>query len=281
MDSLENFESYDNLLVEPFAELGWKVDFVPWRANHTDWDAYEAVIIRSPWDYQKDPGLFLTVLEGIDRSSARLENSLELVRRNINKCYLRDFEAHGIDIVPTLWRDSLEPETLPRLFEELDADDLVVKPVISAGAEDTYRLGLDIDPAVRTKMKKAFAHSPFMVQPFMQSVVDEGEFSLFFFGGRYSHTILKTPKANDFRVQEEHGGRLKKVEPDPDLLAHAQEVMETVDPLPLYARVDSVRTQTGTFALMELELIEPSLYFNMDPDSPERFARIFDQWMQE
>lgn len=279
MDNLEDFESYDNLLVEPFAERGWQVEFVSWRHTGIDWDNYEAVIIRSPWDYQKDPEKFLSVLEDIDHSSARLENNLELVRRNIHKIYLRDLEDRGVNIVPTLWRNFFRSDTFEKLFDVLETDEIIIKPVISANADDTFRLTGDTGLATLRKLETTFSNRAYMVQPFMQYIIDEGEFSLFFFGNTYSHTVLKTPAEKDFRVQEEHGGKLRKTEPDPVLLNQAQEVIQTIRPEPLYARVDYVRTGTDSFALMELELIEPSLYFNMDPDSPERFARVFDEWM--
>src|SRR5699024_3061852 len=86
---------------------------------------------------------------------------------------------------------------------------------------------------------------------------------------------------DDFRVEEEHGGRLQTIEPEAELKRTAEDILALLDPLPLYTRIDLVRTARNTFALMELELIEPSLYFNMDPKSPERFAKVFDEWMQE
>ena len=120
-----------------------------------------------------------------------------------------------------------------------------------------------------------------MVQPFMPNIVSEGEFSLFYFGGEYSHTILKTPKPKDFRVQEEHGGIIKAVQPTDKLLKAGQKVFEFIAPKPLYARIDFVRDAADDFALMELELIEPALYFRMDEESPKRFAKIFDGWMNK
>ena len=115
----------------------------------------------------------------------------------------------------------------------------------------------------------------------MDYITQEGEFSVFFFGDTYSHTILKTPKANDFRVQEEHGGKLTLVDPEDDLLDVARQTRDMIHPEPLYTRADYVRTSHNTHALMELELIEPSLYFNMDQESPKRFARVFDEWMKK
>lgn len=268
-DRLDGFVTYDRLLVEPLARRGWTVDEVPWRAA-ADWDAYEVVVIRSPWDYQRDPDAFLAVLETIDRSKARLENPLDLVRWNLRKTYLRDLDARGLPIVPTRWLDRLAPADLPTLFDGL-GDEIVVKPVVGANADDTFRLRSDSRP---DEALATFAERPCMVQPFVRAVVDEGEFSLFHFGGAYSHAILKAPAAGDFRVQEEHGGRIRAVAPEPALRALADGAVDSLGLAPLYARTDFVRLGSG-FALMEVELIEPSLYFSYDPASPERFAEAF------
>ncbi len=280
MDSLDNYVSYDHLLYEPFKELGWTVETVSWRNQNVDWDRFDGVIIRSPWDYQKNPHRFLEVLEEIDESSARLENSIDLVRWNISKTYLRDLEEQDIEIVPGLWPDTFQTEELNGYFERFNTDEIVIKPVISAGADDTYRLNKgNIDQYIGD-LNRVFKSRSFLVQPFMTGIVEEGEFSVFFFGDTYSHTILKTPEAKDFRVQEEHGGRLKKVDPEEELLSVSRKTLRIIQPDPLYTRLDYVRAPSNTFALMELELIEPSLYFNMDPESPERFAKVFDDWMK-
>jgi len=281
MDSLDEFEVYDDLLIKPLSQLGWSVDMVSWRNRQVDWNTFEAVIIRSPWDYQQDAQLFMQVLEEIDQSSARLENPLDLVKWNIDKTYLRELEQEGILIVPTLWGRRLEAEQLDKAFEQLDTRELVLKPTVSANADDTFRVKQEVKLRIKKEMLRTFYDRAYMIQPFMKSIVTEGEFSLFYFGGEYSHTILKTPAKGDFRVQEEHGGILASVEPETKLLKRAQQTMARLQPEPLYARADYVRTEDDDFALMELELIEPSLYFNMDPESPRRFARIFDRWMKE
>ncbi len=280
MDNLEEFEVYDDLLLEPLDELNWSVDMISWREPNVNWDPYEAVIIRSPWDYQQDANRFMQVLKTIDDSTAQLENPLDLVRWNIDKIYLRELEEHGIPIVPTLWGAELQKDELFSAFARLDAGELVIKPTVSANADDTFRIREEVDSETVDDILKTFQKRAYMIQPFMENIIAEGEFSLFYFGCEYSHTILKTPKKDDFRVQEEHGGILTSVEPESKLLKRAKQTMKQVRPKPLYARVDYVRTDTDDFVLMELELIEPSLYFNMDADSPKRFARIFDRWMK-
>lgn len=281
MEDLTGFVSDDQLAVEPLRERGWKVDFVPWRAE-VDWNHFDAVVIRTPWDYQDDPAGFLAVLEQITRSRARLENPLSLVRWNIEKSYLREMEKRGARLAPTLWEKRFRAEFLHGYFEKLRSPEIIIKPLVSANADDTYRLSAPVPELAVRHLEKVFAGRRYLVQRFLQSVVDEGEFSLFYFAGFHSHTILKTPKAEDFRVQEEHGGIIRAVEEaDHRLLQTGARIMERIRPAPLYARVDLARLEDGDFALMELELIEPALYFRMSEGSAERFAAAFDSWMTQ
>lgn len=272
-DSLDEFVVYDALAVPPLQALGWTVETVPWRAS-VDWGAFDAVVIRSPWDYQDHPADFLRVLEAIEASGARLENGLDVVRWNLEKTYLRDLEARGVRTVPSAWGRGLTEAALAALLSEWG--EAVVKPTVGANADDTFRLRPG-DEAARQRAARAFAGGrAYLAQPFVRSVVDEGEFSVFAFGGAVSHAVLKTPAAGDFRVQEEHGGAIRAVRPEPALLALTDAALGAVGRPLLYARVDAVRMPDGGFALMELELIEPSLYFPYAPGSAERFARALD-----
>jgi len=275
MSSIEGFVTYDGAAIPPLEALGWTVDSVPWRAE-TDWAAYDAVVIRSPWDYQDDADAFMEVLESIDRVT-RLENPLDVVRWNLRKTYLRDLEAAGVPVVPTRWADGgLTACALAEAFRQWKTHEVVAKPVVSANADGTFRLGPD--PLTWEGALALLRRRPCLVQPFVLSVVDEGEFSVFAFGGVVSHAILKTPAPRDFRVQEEHGGTIRAVEPSPDLLDLTRAALAAVphDAPLLYARVDAVRMPDGRLAIMELELIEPSLYFPYGPGSAERFAAALD-----
>ncbi len=276
MDSLRGFECYDHLLVEPFKRRGWKVQTVSWRNKTADWNFFDAVIIRSCWDYQEDSFRFLDVLYKIDQSSALLANSLDLVEWNINKSYLKVLDEQGVTVVPTLWQDNFNPDDLPAYFSEFDTNEIIIKPTISANADNTFYLKKPLADSSVMKLHKVFNNKPFLVQPFMQNIVGEGEYSLFYFNGNFSHAILKTPNPGDFRVQEEHGGRLKSVKPSTELLKSGDVTMKALPKQPLYARVDFASGNSSYF-LMEVELIEPSLYFNMDSGSPERFTGAFIQ----
>jgi glutathione synthase/RimK-type ligase-like ATP-grasp enzyme len=200
---------------------------------------------------------------------------------NMNKSYLKDLQEMGIRIVDTIWEKKLLPEKVKDYFYLLNSDDIIIKPNISASAENTFRINRNNYKEQLQILKSVFTNREFMVQKFMKNIIEEGEYSLFYFGGEYSHSILKVPKESDFRVQEEHGGKIISVNPQPDLKKTAEEILSKIKINLLYARIDLVRTKSNDFALIELELIEPSLYFNYDNESPKRFARIFNDWMKK
>jgi len=281
MDNLAGFECYDDLLIEPFNDLGWTVKKISWRKENVDWNNYNAVIVRSTWDYQSDSQKFLEVLKTINSSSAHLENRFSILQWNMNKSYLYDLEQKGILIPDTIWEKSFSTERAIKYFDLLNSDEIIIKPNISGNADNTFRLKRRDLNSCLPLLQSIFGNRDYMVQPFMKNIIDEGEYSLFYFGGKYSHAILKKPKENDFRVQEEHGGIIKLVKPTAEQLLQAENILNKINPLPLYARIDFVRTPEDQFALMELELIEPSLYFNLDIESPKRFAEIFNKWMKD
>jgi hypothetical protein len=268
------------LSFEPMAALGWQVETVSWRDPAIDWDNFDAVYICTPWDYPQYATEFIEVLESIERSSARLVNALPLVHWSLGKTYLRDLEKRGAAIVPSAWYDRIDAADVPNWFTAFATDTLVIKPVVGANAVDTHVIRSPLGPDVLSMLVDRFAKQAFFVQPFIEAVQSEGEYSLFFFNGVYSHAILKTPKAGDFRVQEEHGGDIQSIEPEPELVASARRVLELVEPQPVYVRADFVRGSDGRFLLMELELIEPALYLRTDPMAASRFAAAFDAHMR-
>ncbi|CAN5395478.1 ATP-grasp domain protein [soil metagenome] len=272
MDSLEGYVSDDELAIAPLADLGWEVSTVSWRDRAVRWDNFEIVVLRTTWDYQRYPEEFLKVLAAIEESSAHLENSLDVVKWNLDKRYLQELEAKGIPVVPTIWGAAYNKDAFGEWIQRFDIDEIIIKPTISATAEHTYRLR-EYDVG----LKRIFAVRPFMVQPFMPAIVSEGEYSLFYFNGEFSHAILKQPKTADFRVQEEHGGLISPADPDQRLLEAGRRSADHIAPIPLYSRVDLVRGSSDDWLVMELELIEPALYFRMDHESPYRFAKALNE----
>lgn len=265
-----------DLSIAPMTELGWQVVLVNWRDRSVAWDDFHAVYICTPWDYQEDPALFLDVLDTIDKSTALLVNDLALVRWTLEKSYLKDLEERGADIVPSTWHRDFDAEDADAFFSSHNADKLILKPLIGANAADTFVLTNPISDALCRELTDTFRDRSYFVQPFVANIQSEGEFSLFFLGGAYSHAIQKTPKVGDFRVQEEHGAEIKAVTAPDRLIDTATCIMEMVEPEPVYARIDFVRDDDDRYLLMELELIEPSLYLRTDPNAATRFAAAFD-----
>jgi glutathione synthase/RimK-type ligase-like ATP-grasp enzyme len=269
----------DALAIAELARRGVIVEEVPWRRPGIDWGAYAGVVIRTPWDYQYDLDRFLAVLEAIERCDVPLANPSNFVRWNARKTYLRDLAGRGVAIVPTHFGQDLTAAELRALPHALGAAEVVIKPIVSANADDTYRVTAALPDDQASHVAARFRGRDWMAQPFVTSVLTEGEHSLFYFGGRLSHAITKRPKSGDFRVQEEHGGIIDPLEPDATLRDTGERVIRALGEAPLQARVDLVRLDDGSLALMELEAIEPSLYFRMHEQAPARFADAVQHWL--
>ncbi len=260
----------DHLAADELEARGWQVNTLPWTIRDVDWSAYDAVIVRSTWDYHKNVEAFFEVMEQIEQSDAQLFNSVDLMQWNADKRYLADLAERGVPTVPTVFGRRLEAGDAAHFRVLLECDQLVIKPIHGANAEGAFRIASDLAPEAAVQR---FRSDHFMAQVFASSVQSEGEFSLFFFGGAFSHAIQKVPKAGDFRVQEEHGGAITPWEPEPSALEAATQSLTAIEQSTLYARVDLVRSNDlGEWWLMELEVIEPSMYFRMDDHAAVRFA---------
>ncbi|HEV2854260.1 MAG TPA: hypothetical protein VHC97_15810 [Thermoanaerobaculia bacterium] len=269
---LPGLSADDRLAVAELSRLGVEVEAAVWDDPGVRWDRYDRVVIRSCWDYHLRAGEFLDWLGRLERDGVSLWNPAPVVRANVDKGYLVDLAAAGIPVVPTVRLDRGEPADLPGLLEERGWDEAVVKPSVSASAFRTRRVRREDARAAQAELEEMLAASGALVQRFLPEIQTGGEWSILFFGGEYSHAVIKRPKSGDFRVQEELGGSSVLERPSPSVVEQARAVAGTI-PVPwLYARVDGVEIG-GTFTLMELELIEPLLFLGWDPQAPARFAR--------
>jgi glutathione synthase/RimK-type ligase-like ATP-grasp enzyme len=225
------------------------------------------------WGYHNAPERFRAVLAGLKAREARIFNPADIVSWNVDKRYLRDLAEAGIRVIPTRFADRVTEALLKDTTADF-GDALVVKPVVSAGAKNTlvWKDG-DVLAFDAIEDRAGPPKGEAMIQPFMPAIQSEGEWSLLFFAGEFSHAVLKTPKAGDFRSQPDYQARLRALTPPPEALLLAAETIDFVgaDRL-LYARVDMVRDADGHFCLMELELIEPDLYLAYADGAAARFA---------
>ena len=264
----------DHLALPLLRDRGVDVAMVSWRRPSVDWASFDLVVVRSTWDYHRHLDAFLETLEAID-GATRLENPLELQLWNIRKTYMRDLAVARVPVVPTLWRDRLEPGDLAGLFQEVGGEEIVVKPVVGSSGEDAFRIKAEDAPGMEPELLERFRTRPLMAQPFLSGVLDRGEVSVVWIAGAPSHALRKTPRPGDFRSQEEHGGRVESVDLDGSLRAAADRVWAVAErrsPTPaLYGRVDFLPGEEG-WLVGELELVEPSLYLRVSDGAGARFA---------
>lgn len=268
--SLRELNDDDRPLLTELWNLGIEAEPAVWDDPSVSWGSYDAAVIRSAWDYHLTPAAFLAWLERLEALGVAIWNPAAVVRANADKSYLKELEAAGVRIVPTAWVKRGGRADLDEVLAERGWDDAVVKPAVSAGAFRTSRVRRG-SPDGQAALDDVLAHSDAMVQPFLPEIADEGEWSFVFIGGRFSHAVLKSPRAGDFRVQAEHGGRTERREPPPGLLIQARDAA-IAGPRPwLYARVDGVR-RGGDLLVVELELIEPFLFLSYEPGAARRLA---------
>ena len=199
MQDLSGFFAYDHLTYEPLRELGWEVEEVAWTDSQVDWSRFAAVVIRSTWDYQNHPQKFLETLREIEASGTPLLNPCSICEWNLNKSYLRELAQRNVPIIPSLWPNKLDEAILRDSFQQLATSKIVVKPLVGANADNAFVLQQD-DSAGRWGLAfEVYAKQSAIVQPFVDSIIAQGEYSLFYFNGEFSHCILKTPADGDFR----------------------------------------------------------------------------------
>jgi glutathione synthase/RimK-type ligase-like ATP-grasp enzyme len=260
----------DRLLQAALADEGCIATPVNWDAA-VAWETFDAIIIRSPWDYYKRYGEFTAWLERLEAAGARVFNSASLLRWNSEKSYLRQLASAGVNVPPTEWIARGTTVSLHDLMRQRRWEQIVVKPTISATAYHTYRLGPDISAEDQARADELTTSRDVMIQPYLDEVASAGELSLLFFGGEFSHAVLKRPKAGDFRVQSDFGGTVEQVTPAAQDIAEAAQVLAAAPEPTLYARVDGCIVG-GHFMLMELEIVEPCLFFSYDTESAARLA---------
>lgn len=261
----------DRLLPPALARAGAAAETVSWDDASVEWRGFDRVVLRSVWDYHLRPDEFTAWLSARADEGVVLWNPAVLVRWNAHKSYLRALAADGVATVETEWLPRGSSRRLADVLESRGWTDAVVKPAVSASAHRTFRVaGADAD-ASQAELDAVLSAGDALVQPFAREVTDGGEWSLLFFGGAFSHAVLKRPAPSDFRVQEEFGGRSETEDPDADVVAEAAAALAAAPGRTAYARVDGI-VRAGAFVLMELELIEPVLYLARHPEAPARLA---------
>lgn len=260
----------DALAARALNDRGYDVVPVVWNEPF-EVGAFDALVVRSPWDWYQHRRAFREFLGTLSDLAIPVFNAPALLTRFADKTYFRHLDALGLDTVPTAFFTPGDLGAVPRVLSERGWPRAVLKPSFTANAYGAVRFdAADAGSAVEHARRHP-VDSEWMLQPYLDAVEREGEWSLVFFGGVFSHAARKRPGAGDFRVQAEHGGRSERATPPPHVLASATRVVQAAVPETLYARVDGV-DDGRTLRLMELEVVEPELFFRLCDEAPGRFA---------
>lgn len=262
----------EDLVASALGELGLQVARRSWADPDVAWAQCGCALFRSTWDYFDRFAEFSPWLERVS-TATRLFNDAGLIRWNVDKHYLADLQARGVAIVPTRFIERGEAVSLAAIMTAEGWDEIVFKPAVSGAARLTFRVSVATVAEHEAMFARCVAEEAMMVQVFEPAIVDDGELSLIVIDGRTTHAIRKTPRAGDFRVQDDHGGTVHPHEPDAAERAFAEAAVAACPSRPLYARVDFVRTGRGAFRLMELELVEPELFFRFHPPAAQVLAQ--------
>jgi len=255
---------------------GAELHLPAWDDPEVDWAGFDLVLIRTTWDYMERREEFVAWAERV-ATATRLRNPPAVVRWNTHKAYLRELAKLGAPLAPTVWLDAGTSATVRDVLDFHGWDWAFVKPLVGATARETLRFRCDGPgiEAAQAHLDRLLPREGLMLQPYLESIEEEGELSAVFLGGEFSHGVRKIPVSGDYRSQDDFGARDEPWRFDQDELDLADGILRLAEgrfgPL-LYARVDFLRGRDGRLLLNELELVEPSLFFRHDPQSGERLA---------
>lgn len=246
---------------------GFQVAVVAWDSD-IDWNEFDLILIKSTWDYFRRLPEFLSWVAKAS-SLGKLQNAGAVIAWNADKRYMSDLAKAKIPIIPTSFITPNSSESsIKSMLKIFGSNEIVIKPAVSIGAFGTLRINAS-DPLAVAHIREIEKDGHVLIQPFVPSVLHDGEVSLIYFGGLFSHAVRKRPASGEYRVQDHHGGTVHSHRPTTDEFSVAESAL-AVSPEPtLSARVDLVSID-GRPHVIELELIEPALFLAEDVGATPR-----------
>ncbi len=262
----------DQLLHHALIAAGAEAEPAVWSRTDVIWETYDAVVVRSCWDYHLRADEFRAWLDRLDASRIPTWNTPHTVLWNSHKSYLLDLASRGVATIPTRIVARGAANEVEAVVRDEGWTRFVIKPAVSASGYETHALTHGLDSAAHDTVARVTAHSDVLVQPFAPEIPRDGELSLMFIDGAFSHAAIKRASPTEFRVQTEHGGSVAPIDVSRGVIEQAERVIRAMDDVPLYARVDGI-LRDEAFLLMELELIEPNMFLELCEGSADAFAR--------
>jgi len=263
----------DQKLIPLFKQHNITAKAVIWDDPSVDWTTFDYLLFRNTWDYYQKEEAFNLWLTKMESLGIKTLNPIAIIQQNKHKFYLKELENKGVLILPTIF---LEKNSKKKLEDVLPKNwkKIVIKPAFSAGSYLTKLVNQSEIDSIQKEFNEHFETKDFLLQEFRPEIKELGETSFIFFNGKFSHAINKKPMEGDFRVQIQYGGNYTLIEPTIELINQAQAILNQIPEQLLYARIDGI-VKDKQLHLMEIELIEPDLYFDIAIGSRERFVEAF------
>ena len=277
---ISNVLREDEWVINALKEKNLSVVKKDWNDSIFDWETTRSILFRSTWDYFDKFELFKKWFNKT-KNKCLMINSTETIEWNIDKHYLLDLQEHQIPIPNSEFIKRGSSIDLSLLMQKKNWNEIVVKPTISGAAKNTYRLKKEEIIQFGPTWEKLIYKEDFIVQEFQNNVITEGEVAMIVIGGKFTHAVLKKAKEGDFRVQDDFGGSIAIYNPSEEMVKLAEKCTRILTPIPSYARVDIIWDNLRELAVSELELIEPELWFRLNPNAAQKLAHHVDLILSE
>jgi len=270
---IENVLKEDRLVMEGLEKLNLRTIKKDWNDTNFNWSSTKSAIFRSTWDYFDQFSNFRNWLDLV-KDQCYLINPYQQINWNLDKHYLIDLQKLDLPIVESVFVSKKTNLNLETISKSKNWKDIVIKPTISGAARHTYLLKNDEIKNFQEKWLSLTSMEDFMVQEFQNNILSSGEIAVMLFGGKYSHSVLKKAKKGDFRVQDDFGGSVEKINPSLEIIQLAEKTIKSLKTIPIYGRVDIIFDNNNRPVISELELIEPELWFRFKEESAYKLAEI-------
>ena len=270
----------DQLLINPLKSYGFDPYAAVWNDQSVRWDKYQALIVRSSWDYHKSIEKFYAWLDKIENLKIPVWNPIEVIRWNIDKTlYLKDLAKKGLPVIPTASFPKRSEVQLIDVMVKQNWETVIIKPRFGGSGTGIFKADRNDADNQQKKFEELLQNNDILIQPYMKEI-QEGEYSFIFFNGVFSHAVLKKPKPGEYRVNYDFGGSWTKLSASENFIVQAKRIITAVKTSLLYARIDMFNIN-GRLILNELELSDPMLFLKWHPASDVTFASVFRDFMDK
>ena len=270
---IKNVLNEDDLVIKGLEKLNLRTIKKDWNDSNFNWSSTQSAIFRSTWDYFDQFSNFRNWLDLV-KDQCYLINPYGQINWNLDKHYLLDLQKQDLPIVESIFVSKKTKLNLETISKNKNWKEIVIKPTISGAARHTYLLKKDEIKNFQDKWLSLTNDEDFMVQEFQKNILNSGEIAVVLFGGEYSHSVLKKAKKGDFRVQDDFGGSVERINPSLEIIELAEKTVKSLKTTPLYARVDIIFDNDNNPVISELELIEPELWFRFKEESAYKLAAL-------